>query len=905
MISRSWHYSLLLCLLVGSLSPMQGAISCTSTEECEESLRKGSRCVEGYCSNPFVQGCLKTLHVDYMQTTRTCNSDDPADSSDCIPNTDFEYPEIRIHNGDWESSIFNAWILQILLMEVLQVPVTVGLTTETTAVSGFYSPQSKLTYSTKATPIDALRGATDCQETNEECAHVLPEVWNGQLNEWVSALNDGYIEPVQGNGQVGKSSWYIPKFTAQDDNTLVSFYGLQGESNRNKLADNFRRPTSWLEYCVEVSPNNCTTADETAQHFPKDAAQEVKYFVPGAYTGHFHLTPENNCTLSPDTCIGHIVGPDCTWSTNVEAQMYWNDVKLKPDGPLQPNGGYEYGSLIEIWRAAAATKSNVILWWWRPEALVEEFHGTDAQFQQVLLPEATDICSRARVTSEARCSEDIMTRRGDELGACDQEAHALQKIFARTLSEHNFDEPIASRSPGYDTVKAVKITDLQINDMLRRWTSQGVDLYGNDAREAVCSWVVENLDALLDFVPAGYPKVLSVNSSYQTAFLYVAMAFAILCSLAVLAISGMAYYWRKTKVFVYAQAHIVFMILFGFLMITVGAFTTALEPTSAICAAQTWLVNLGYTVELVPLLVKIAAINKILSSANKMRRVEISRYGMFVHVGMVILMVMLYLTVWAVVDPSQAVEERVVPDAESNIVETSVTCSSESDIWILIALTWQALLLLMASVLAFQSRDIIQEFNESRKLGTMIYSHFLFLVLRSIVHLLGYRGLLRPNAAAAVTSFLLSLDTLFAMIIYLVPKCIKAKSASSEDVRGLRRTNSSAAVGEIEERAARAQLDYMSQTSQHDSKKNSRASTVMLVSAQSTGSASDGYQRTLGTQKSPGVLRDGRVLRKSDANGASREESAEDESTRQQKEPPNGSFWKPGIHRRERRRATY
>jgi hypothetical protein len=119
----------------------------------------------------------------------------------------------------------------------------------------------------------------------------------------------------------------------------------------------------------------------------------------------------------------------------------------------------------------------------------------------------------------------------------------LQNIFARTLSEQAFDEPIASRSPGYEITKAVKITDWQINIMLRRWTSQGVDPYGNDAREALCSWVVENVDALLDFVPVGYPnKVLSGNSFYQTGFLCAVMAFAILCSLAVFAISGMAYY---------------------------------------------------------------------------------------------------------------------------------------------------------------------------------------------------------------------------------------------------------------------------------------------------------------------------------------------------------------------------
>ena len=92
--------------------------------------------------------------------------------------------------------------------------------------------------------------------------------------------------------------------------------------------------------------------------------------------------------------------------------MFWNDIRLKPDGPIQPNGGYDYLSLIEIWRAANQTKSNLLFWWWRPEALVEEFHGTQSQFQMVLLPEATDVCSRARVGTEDRCSENIMERRG-------------------------------------------------------------------------------------------------------------------------------------------------------------------------------------------------------------------------------------------------------------------------------------------------------------------------------------------------------------------------------------------------------------------------------------------------------------------------------------------------------------
>ena len=39
------------------------------------------------------------------------------------PNMD--YTEVRVLAQDWESSIFQAWILQIVLSEILDVPVSV------------------------------------------------------------------------------------------------------------------------------------------------------------------------------------------------------------------------------------------------------------------------------------------------------------------------------------------------------------------------------------------------------------------------------------------------------------------------------------------------------------------------------------------------------------------------------------------------------------------------------------------------------------------------------------------------------------------------------------------------------------------------------------------------------------
>ena len=298
--------------------------------------------------------------------------------------------------------------MQILLMEVVQVPVTVGLTLDSTKGSSFYNEESTLPYSAAGYPWDALEEANrigDCRNAFNEtrqCIHVMPEVWNGQKHEWTAALQGsidgdeaeasdavevdeeaneaesgaddetdaaftgssggGYIDPIEGNGQVGKGSWYVPSFTADRDDTLVSFYGLSGEENRHKLADAFRRPTSWLEYCEDVSDSNCTEPDGIASRYPSDESEQSSYFAgPDSYIGYFRLTESNNCTLNPTTCVGHIIGPPCTWSTNVDGQLYWNNiVGMAPDGPVLPNGGYNYGPMIQIWRAANWTKSNVV-----------------------------------------------------------------------------------------------------------------------------------------------------------------------------------------------------------------------------------------------------------------------------------------------------------------------------------------------------------------------------------------------------------------------------------------------------------------------------------------------------------------------------------------------------------------
>jgi len=752
---------------------------------------------------------------------RVCNSDDAYDSENCLEN-DFGYFEIRIHNQNWEAAIFVSWIMQIVLSEVLRVPATVGLSSLVTSESGFYSPSVGLKYSSTAYALDALRigvemasfdsaghntttADTDtdttrrflannsnnnntrrvknCEATEEDCFHVLPELWSGSEKVLNELLSDHIIEPVDGCGQVGKIGWYIPGAVAEKDPSLMSHLGLRGEGNRAKLADTFRRPTTWSEYCEEVSVDNCTTPDGVAERYPNDDGEGLKYHAAGTYTGHFRLLPENNCTLFPTTCTGYITGPKCEWTNFVDSQLYWNDiVGLKQDGPLEPTRGYGWSNELEIWRASYATGAPVMFWWWQPEALVQEFASTEWNFQMISLPAISDTCFYGRISPDDRCSTDLAFRRGTPDGSCDNEANSLQKVLSSTLREQTNAVEEHSRSPGYQFVRALKISDLEIQSLLNAWMAIGEDKYGSDAREAVCSWVVENAETLMGFVPAGHPRtIVDASNADASILVYVAWAVAALGCAGILTIGAVVYKYRRTKVFIYAQVTFVYIILLGFFLVAVGGFLYALEPTDGTCVARSWLISLGYSIVLSAILVKMSAINRIMQVSKRRKRVKVSNTAMLMALSCLVSIDLIFLIVWTAVSPLKATETLFFADdadASSAIVERSTICMSRQRGWQYALQGWHTLLLLVAAVLAFASRKIrLEQFNESRVIGTMVYSQFFLMIARWIVSSLGSSMVIPPNAWGASMGLLFVVDAMLSTGIYVVPKCLTAKKA--------------------------------------------------------------------------------------------------------------------------------
>ena len=174
----------------------------------------------GADSNPFAAGCLRSK-LGPVWRVRVCNSDDvhnnkksnSTSSQSRCSRPEFNYPEIRIAPGNWESSIFQAYIMQIVLSEILGVPSTLESGSRDVLLS-FYDETKSFPYPNRAYGYDDLRIANaapggDCthvlnQDAEATCAHVLPEVWAGQKAAWTEAQKEGYIEPPEGKDRLAE-----------------------------------------------------------------------------------------------------------------------------------------------------------------------------------------------------------------------------------------------------------------------------------------------------------------------------------------------------------------------------------------------------------------------------------------------------------------------------------------------------------------------------------------------------------------------------------------------------------------------------------------------------------------------------------------------------------------------------
>ena len=834
-------------------------------------------------TNPYYSGCLKEkLHGWPKDRLRVCrpfgrneldppleelvNEEGKQVEPYCIqPKFDtFEfYKEIRIATGNWDSAIAMGWIIQIILSEILQVPTSIE--------SGMYNSyrdfydynDARIDYDTSmsASPLVTATNldTNDCRFVKQihsnaseyiPCAHFMPEYWDYPLDE----IKSQKVEPPQGIGILGLETWYITKFTADEYPEVATYNGLsiQTQTNREKLASLFKRPTTWYEYCTQISTSNCTIPDDVAQRPPMSTEEEYdRMYVENLYTGYFRYTEKNNCTLHPTNCTGHIANYPCGWTSNMESILYHLNIPLdSKNGPNSTPGGYTASQLQEMWYAANATRNNLIMMWWTPEPLYYKFLNTEAEFQRVTLKPVTVECETSRVEWRDECSLDLFTRvNPNPNSACDNPVKPLRKLIATGLHNsiyNNPNIPVAARNPAYDVLRLFHISETQLGEIFNLWHGDTSGNGDNTAatplspRDAVCTWVAQNINFINSTIPNTYPR--TTRTMNHSTFGYVSLALSCVSTCLILFTMFMVYYKRKKPSMQFAQIDFLSILLVGSLFVGIGSILISLPKhcdndrndhdnessetaidgnnprTNIQCLLSMWFIHLGYTIELIPLIIKVAAVNRMMSAALTMRRVAIGRSRLYYGVVNVGLLVAIYLTVWTILDPPKRVAEYTLTDDTNHIstradsaksgdsdddddsdyiyeyiVDKTYYCASSSSMngsysWNFIAVAWNAVLLLTASVLAFQTRNVFPNFNESRTLAFLIYSHFVFVILRICTFLLA--DIMNGNSVDNLRGLLYALDQIAACCIYFVPKFTANDAEFSFDDEGRSRRSS-------------------------------------------------------------------------------------------------------------------
>ncbi|CAB9498898.1 expressed unknown protein [Seminavis robusta] len=760
--------------------------------------------------------------------TRVCNSDDQdvigTDTSASASGTNkciqpsVPTPEIRIWGGTWEAINMQAWLLQIILSELVGVPTSIETGSQDRNFN-FYSSTNRFEYGDDTQVIPSVQVAYklegDCSRANDNatseayqaCAHVVPEIWNDlvSIKEGKALLDNGLVEPPQANGIKGKEGWFITKHTVQDDPTLVSYFGLQGldHDNRRRLAQIFKRPTTWQFYCTHISNNHCTnTSDTVAVRAPQDETEYDRMFVPGLYTGYFrpnegcdndipiinNATNNNTTGMDLSNCTGHIADYPCLWTSSIAAQTHWLQIPLQSKGDEPGSRGYTYTQLQEIWRAANATRSNLIMHWWSPHALMQEFVGTDAEFQNVLLPTPTQECIEARHNDNIqRCSNNLTDRIGSPAAACDEQARSLLKVISTTVYNHlsnknHPDLPPALASPAHDVLDRFTLSTEKVHQIFQYWRQEA------SLRQGVCRWAADNLDYLERFVTPTYPRVLvEGGNNNNTGLYYAALTLAIVAVVLSLVTAWQVHVRRHERAILYSQREFLYLLLSGLLLVSIGAILDAVPPTNGTCLASVWLVNLGMALQLVPHIIKIAAINTLTKAARRLRRVVLKQEALFKAVAAMCGLVVVFLILWTVLIPPQKVAQYeltsdLADDGFSTIVNVVYFCESSKDVFQYIAICGTLLLLLWASVLAVQNRNVRQDFNESQVLSILVYSHLIFTILRLVTFLVP-RGTdaLSGDTLDKVRSIIFSTDTIATIIIYFPSKLFASSIFASQE----------------------------------------------------------------------------------------------------------------------------
>jgi hypothetical protein len=326
------------------------------------------------------------------------------------------------------------------------------------------------------------------------------------------------------------------------------------------------------------------------------------------------------------------------------------------------------------------------------------------------------------------------------------------------------------------------LEDLQVQsedilEMLQHF--QTLAWSGQNARKAVCDWMVKNEAKWSPFVPQGFPKVtevVGVSSGVRIAFVLLGITGICFCVLILVWLHKKADHPIVTR----SQPLFLRMIVVGGMLMNVLVILVAQEPSDVVCILQPWIGHMGFLMLVMPLLVKSWRVAVFFNNKKLKNLAHINNSYLVRTLSVIGGALIVYLLIWTVVAPPKLkVASTGVEDIglhASDKVREITVCSSPEPTFAYIAFVFEFLQLLWGVSLCVQLSGVPSEFSESTYIALGIYNTTL---ITTICGALIYSFDLDPDPQTLLTGSSLFFSSNVMLLLVFLPKILRANKANS------------------------------------------------------------------------------------------------------------------------------
>eukprot|EP01102_Stenamoeba_stenopodia_P008551 TRINITY_DN2466_c0_g1_i3.p1 TRINITY_DN2466_c0_g1~~TRINITY_DN2466_c0_g1_i3.p1 ORF type:complete len:637 (-),score=152.97 TRINITY_DN2466_c0_g1_i3:57-1967(-) len=542
------------------------------------------------------------------------------------------------------------------------------------------------------------------------------------------------LNDVGAQGYVGKAGWFVPP------------YMVTKEKNDHKILTDYKALTfdDVRKQFPAFDPKKYDIKNNSQRRKMVEKFSCYKTYCPNGY----YVPPQ--CEKNPSKCI-ELIAANPDYSGGLNEQMIVNfDLPVVIVWLGEGDDGWETEAQRRLKK-----KENFLMYDWIPTPFIKINN-----MQRVNFPEWYPECYVNRTFNP---DGDIR---------CDFPADIIQKVAWSTLRE------VAPSADEF--IRRFKVTGLMMDDLFYRLDDSNKSKTVEQEFDAVCGWLKDS-DDWTRWIPV---PVEPTRNSFGTWAIALIITVAALNMLSCFIMGVAVFIFRKRTIIRLSEPVFLYIMLFGALLISVGAILNVVpDPLETYsCQITVWFICIGFTFVFGSLITKtfrlVWVFFQIKRSGPAMVGFTFKLTHLIYMLGVLLMIDAIILGIWTGAD---TLEATVVQD-DNSLIEYWILCRSEHDVtYIIILAFYKCIIIAIGGVMAFLSRNLPNVLNESYFIFLSIYNVGFFTAIILPVSAILYND---PEASLMVRELGVLLGCFATVALTILPKMYviyKKKHGAAED----------------------------------------------------------------------------------------------------------------------------